>query len=246
MSGHSKWSTIKRKKGVKDAKRGTAFSKAARLIEVAAKGGADPNMNFKLKLAIAKAKEVNMPNSNIEKAIQKGSGADKDSSVIEETNYEGLAPGNVGVIVQTVTDNKNRTVSEIRHIFSKHDGSFGTSVAWQFENMGVLQVVKTNDLENMQLAIIDSGAINFEDVGDILEVHTQPKELDKVKTKLEQAGLKIRSAVLEMVPKNKITISDKSLAKKVLNFLDILENHDDVVNVYSTLDIPDEILSQLQ
>jgi len=245
MSGHSKWSTIKRKKGAKDAKRGATFSKVARLIEVSAKGGADPDMNFKLKLAIAKAKEVNMPNSNIEKAIQKGSGTGEESSNIEEVAYEGLAPGNVGVIIQTVTDNKNRTVSEIRHLFSKNGGTFGTSVAWQFENMGVIQIAKTNNLEEMQLAIIDSGAIDFEDIGDVLEVHTQPKELDKIKNKLEQAGLLVKSATLEMVAKNKTVIQDKTIASKVLNFLDLLEDHDDISEIYSTLDVPDEVLSQL-
>ncbi len=246
MSGHSKWSTIKRKKGAKDAKKGAVFSKLARLIEIAARSGADPEMNFRLKLAITKAREANMPNSNITKAIQKGSGANKDASGIVEATYEGLALGNVGVVVQTLTDNKNRTVSEIRHLFSKNGGSFGTSVNWQFSNMGVLQVAKISDTEAQELAIIDSGAINFDDEGDVLEVHTNPKELDLVKLKIEKAGFKIKSTSLELVPKNKTIISDKSLAQKVLNFLDILENHDDVVNVYSTLDIPDEILSQLQ
>jgi len=245
MSGHSKWSTIKRKKGAKDAKRGTVFSKLARVIEVAAKGGADPDMNFKLKLAISKAKEANMPNSNIDKAIQKGSGVNKSAVSIEEVSYEGLAPGNVGVVVQAVTDNKNRTVSEIRHIFSKHGGSFGTSVSWQFENTGILQVVKPNNLDEAELVIIDSGATDFEDTGDLLEVYTNPKDLDKVKTNLETAGLSIKSAALELVPKNKTTIQDKSAAKKAINFLEILEDHDDVSEVYSTLDVSDEILSSL-
>lgn len=245
MSGHSKWSTIKHKKGAKDAKRGAVFSKLARVIEVAAKGGANPDMNFKLKLAITKAKEANMPNSNIDKAIQKGSGVNKDAVSIEEASYEGLAPGNVGVIVQTVTDNKNRTVSEIRHIFSKHGGNFGTSVSWQFENTGILQVAKPNNLEEAELAIIDSGAINFEDAGDVLEVYTKPKDLDKVKTNLESAGLNIKSTSLELVSKNKTIIKDRSMAKKVINFLELLENHNDVNEVYSTLDIPDDISADL-
>ncbi len=246
MSGHSKWSTIKHKKGAKDAKRGAVFSKLARVIEVAAKGGADPDINFKLKLAVSKAKEANMPNSNIEKAILKGSGADKNAVSLEEASYEGIAPGNIGVIVQAVTDNKNRTVSEIRHIFTKHGGSFGTSVGWQFENMGILQIVKPKDLDEAELAIIDSGAINFEDIGDMLEVHTNPKDLDKVKTNLESANLDVKSATLEMVPKNKTTVEDKSVAKKAINFLELLEDHDDVSEVYSTLDIPDEILASLE
>jgi len=245
MSGHSKWSTIKRKKGAKDAKRGAVFSKLARLIEIAARSGADPEMNFHLKLAIMRAREANMPNSNVAKAIQKGSGADKSVAQIEESMYEGMALGNVAVMVEVLTDNKNRTVSEIRHLFSKNGGSFGTSVGWQFSNMGVLQVIKASDTEAQELMIIDSGAVNFDDEGDVLEVHTNPKELALVQLKIEQAGFKIKSTSLELVPKNKTIIKDKSLAKKILNFLDILENHDDVVNVYSTLDIPDEILSQL-
>lgn len=245
MSGHSKWSTIKHKKGAKDAKRGAVFSKLARVIEVAAKDGANPDMNFKLKLAITKAREANMPNSNIDKAIQKGSGANKNAVSLEEAFYEGLAPGNVGVIVQAVTDNKNRTVSEIRHIFSKHGGNFGTSVSWQFENTGILQVAKPNNLEEAELAIIDSGAINFEDAGDVLEVYTKPKDLDKVKTNLESAGLNIKSTGLELVSKNKTIIKDRSMAKKVINFLELLENHDDVNEVYSTLDIPDDISADL-
>jgi len=245
MSGHSKWSTIKRKKGAKDAKRGASFSKAARLIEVAAKGGPDPDLNFKLKLAIAKAKELNVPNNNIDKAIKKGSGQDKEASSIEEITYEGLGPANVGVIIEAVTDNKNRTVSEIRHIFSKNGGNFGTSVAWQFESLGILQIPKSNDKEALELAIIDSGAIDFEDLGDYIEVHTKPKELDKVKTSLEQVGFKVESAVLGMVPKNKTTITDKSLAKKALNFLDVLEEHEDVSEIYSNLDIPEELLSEI-
>ena len=245
MSGHSKWSTIKHKKGAKDAKRGAVFSKLARIIEVAAKSGPDPDMNFKLKLAISKAKEANMPNSNIEKAILKGSGADKNAVSIEEVSYEGLAPGNVGVVVQAVTNNKNRTVSEIRHIFSKQGGNFGTSVSWQFENTGILQVIKPNNLDEAELAIIDSGATNFEDTGDVLEVYTNPKDLDKVKTNLENAGLTIKSASLELVSKNKTIIEDKSMAKRVINFLELLEDHDDVDEVYSTLDIPDEILADL-
>ena len=245
MSGHSKWSTIKHKKGAKDAKRGAVFSKLARIIEVAAKSGPDPDMNFKLKLAISKAKEANMPNSNIEKAILKGSGADKNAVSIEEVSYEGLAPGNVGVVVQAVTDNKNRTVSEIRHIFSKQGGNFGTSVSWQFENTGILQVIKPSNLDEAELAIIDSGATNFEDTGDVLEVYTNPKDLDKVKTNLENAGLTIKSASLELVSKNKTIIEDKSMAKRVINFLELLEDHDDVDEVYSTLDIPDEILADL-
>jgi len=245
MSGHSKWSTIKRKKGAQDAKRSAAFNKLTRLIEVAARNGADPEMNFKLKLAVQKAKEANMPNSNIEKAVKKGSGQDKDTSLIEEVTYEGFAPGNVAVVVEALTDNKNRTVSELRNLFNKSGATFGSPVMWQFENQGILQVAKGKNPEADELAIIDAGAEELEDLGDSFEVHTKPKDLALVKSQLEKTGLKINSAELEMVAKNKTTISDVNIAKKILNFLEVIEDQDDVVNVYSTLDVPDAILDKL-
>jgi len=246
MSGHSKWSTIKRKKGALDAKRSALFGKLARLIEVTARTGSDPSMNFTLKLAIQKAKAANMPNINIEKAIKKGSGAGKNDSQFEEITYEGLGPGNIAVIIQALTDNKNRTVAEIRNIFTKNGGNFGTSVSWQFEHRGVLQVEKSQKSEEQELAIIDSGALDFQDVGDIVEIHTNPKELDAIKTKLEEMGFKVTDISLDLVPKNKVVINDPVKAKKVLTFLDLIEEHDDVSNVYSNLDVPDEILNQLQ
>ena len=246
MSGHSKWSTIKHKKGAKDAKRSALFGKLARLIEVTARNGADPDMNFTLKLAIQKAKTANMPNINIEKAIKKGSGSDKSDNQLEEITYEGIGPGNIAIVIQALTDNKNRTVAEIRTIFTKNGGNFGTSVSWQFEQRGVLQVEKSERSEEQELAIIDSGAINFEDIDNVIEVHTNPKELDMVKTKLEEVGLKIKSISLDLVPKNTVVINDPVKAKKVLTFLDLIEEHDDVSNVYSNLDVPDAILNQLE
>jgi len=245
MSGHSKWSTIKRKKGALDIKKSAVFSKLARLIQVAARGGNDPEMNFHLKLAIQKAREVNMPNINIEKAIAKGSGTGKDATVIEEVTYEGLAPGNVGLVIEALTDNKNRTVSELRNIFNKNGATFGTPAAWQFETKGVLQLVKGSDSEADEMAIIDAGALDFEDAGNAFIVYTAPKELDSVKSKLETSGRTVKSAGLELTPKNKTVITDAQLAKRILNFLDILEDQEDVVNVYSTLEVSDEILSQI-
>lgn len=245
MSGHSKWSTIKRKKGALDVKKSAVFSKLARLIQVAARSGSDPEMNFHLKLAIQKAREVNMPNINIEKAIAKGSGTGKDVTVIEEATYEGMAPGNIGVVIEALTDNKNRTVSELRNIFNKSGATFGTPSAWQFESKGVLQLAKGKDSEADELAIIDAGALDFETVEDNFIVYTAPKELDAVKSKLESSGCQVKSASLELVPKTKMVIADAGLAKRILNFLDTLEDHDDIVNVYSTLEVPDEILSQI-
>lgn len=241
MSGHSKWSTIKHKKAATDAKRGAAFSKLARLIEVAAKSGADPEMNFRLKLAISKARSANMPASNIEKAVQKGSGQGKDASNIEEVVYEGLGPGNVAIMVSALTDNRNRTVAELRMLFTKSGGTLGNagSVAWQFVNRGVLVVSKQADIE---LKLIDAGALDFVDLGDALEVYTEPKDLNKVKQNLVADGVEVVDSQLAMVAVSPVKISDPTLAKKILNLVDGLEEHMDVAEVFSNFDIDDEVL----
>lgn len=247
MSGHSKWATIKRKKVALDAKRGALFTKMVKLIEVAARGGADPTMNFKLKLAIQKARSANVPSATIDKAIKKGSGQDKEASKLEEVTYEGLAPGNVAVVIQALTDNKNRTVSELRNIFNKAGGSFGSPVSWQFDHRGILQVEKVPaKTEELEMAIIDAGAQDFSDAGDTVEVYTEPKLLDQVKNQLESAGFKVTSSALGLVPKNKTVITDPNLAKRVLNFLDALDDYDDVTEVASTLDVPDEVMAKLE
>jgi len=246
MSGHSKWSTIKHKKGALDAKRGALFTKLVKIVEVAARGGADPAMNFKLKLAVQKAKSANVPLSTIDKAIKKGSGQDKEASRLEEVTYEGLAPGNVAVIVQALTDNKNRTVSDLRNIFNKSGATFGTQVGWQFENRGVLEVSKSGNIEDLELATIDAGALDFSDAGDVLEVYTEPKLLDQVKNKLEANGFKVTSSALSLVPKSKTVITDPNMARRVLNFLDAIDEYDDVTEVASTLDVPDEVMSKLE
>lgn len=243
MSGHSKWSTIKRKKAATDAKRGAAFSKLARLIEVAARGGADPEMNFKLKLAMGQARAANMPTANIDKAIRKGAGLDKEKSSIEEITYEGTGPGNVAIMIQALTDNKNRTVSELRNIFTKGGGNFGIPVAWQFKNRGVLTVPKgENDIE---LRLIDAGAEDIEDVGDAYEVYTDPRNLNQTKKNLTAAGIDVREDKLLMVPTNVTPITDPTLAKKVINFVESLEEHDDVAEVFANFDIDDTILQNL-
>jgi len=246
MSGHSKWATIKRKKGALDQRRGALFTKLVKIIEVAARGGADPAMNFKLKLAVQKAKSANVPLSTIDKAIKKGSGQDKEASRLEEVTYEGLAPGNVAVIVQALTDNKNRTVSDLRNIFNKSGATFGTQVGWQFENRGVLEVSKSGNIEDLELATIDAGALDFSDAGDVLEVYTEPKLLDQVKNKLEANGFKVTSSALSLVPKSKTVITDPNMARRVLNFLDAIDEYDDVTEVASTLDVPDEVMSKLE
>lgn len=247
MSGHSKWSTIKRKKGAADVKRSALFTKLARSIEVAARaGGGDPDLNFRLKLAIQKAKAANMPGSSMDKAIRKGTGEDKDSARIEEVTYEGLGPGNIAVVVEAMTDNKNRIVSELRNLFNKAGATFGTPVAWQFEPRGILRVEKGDDPEKLELAAIEAGALDIDDVGDSLEIATLPKELDKVKTALESFGYRVAEAELGLVPKQATTITDPVLARRALNFLDGIEAHDEVAQVYSTLDIPDEVLEKMK
>ena len=245
MSGHSKWSTIKRKKGAADVKRSALFTKLAKAIEVAARAGGDPDMNFRLKLAIQKARSANMPISSTDKAIKKGTGEDKDAARIEEVTYEGLGPGNVAVVVEAMTDNKNRTVSELRNIFNKAGATFGTQVAWHFDARGILRVDKGTDSEALELAAIEAGALDIDDVGDSLEIATLPKELDKIKTVLESAGYRVIEAELGLVPKQETTITDPVLAKRALDFLDALDNHDDVAHIYSTLDVPDEVLNKL-
>ncbi|MDD5605989.1 MAG: YebC/PmpR family DNA-binding transcriptional regulator [Patescibacteria group bacterium] len=245
MSGHSKWSTIKHKKAATDAKRGALFSKIARIIEVAAKGGADPEMNFRLKLAVQKAKAANMPAINIEKAIQKGAGLGKDASSIEEVVYEGLGPGNVAIMINALTDNRNRTVAELRNIFAKTGGNLGSSgsVAWQFVSRGVLVVPKKD--EETELKLIDAGAVSYEDLGDSFEVHTEPKDLNKVKQTLATEGLEAKDAKLAMVPTSMVKVSDPAVAKKILNLMDALDDHEDVTEVFANFDIDDEILNNL-
>lgn len=246
MSGHSKWSTIKRKKGAADVKRSALFTKLAKGIEVAARaGGGNPDLNFRLKLAIQKARASNMPGSSMEKAIRKGTGEDKEAAQIEEATYEGMAPGNVAVVVTALTDNRNRTVSELRNLFNKAGATFGTQVAWQFDPRGTLRVEKGADPEKVELAAIEAGALDIEEEDDSLEIATLPKELDRVKTALESAGYKVIEAELGLVPKQDTTITDPELAKRILNFLDALEEHDDVAHVYSTLDVPDEVLNRI-
>lgn len=245
MSGHSKWSTIKRKKGALDAKRGAEFTKLTRLIEVAAKSGADPAMNFRLKLAIQKAKSANMPSANIDKAVRKGAGLDKDKSSIEEVMYEGMAPGNVAVMVQALTDNKNRTVSDLRNLFTKHGGSLGNSgaVAWQFTNRGILVVPKTDP--ETELKAIEAGAEDIQDQGDVIEIYTKPTELNKVKQALLTAGVTIQEYKLALVPTTTVKITDANIARKVIQLMDALEDNEDVTEVFSNFDIDDTILNTL-
>jgi YebC/PmpR family DNA-binding regulatory protein len=239
MSGHSKWSTIKREKGAKDAKRGAVFTQIGNQIAIAARSGTDPTMNSALAMAIEKAKQANMPNTNIQRAIDRVS--DKNAAVLEETTYEGMGPGGVGIIIETATDNKNRTFPEVRNALTKNGGRVADagSVMFQFDRKGVIRIAATG--EDALLTILDAGAEDVvEEDGEII-VYTDQKELAKVRTALIDAGLEVKDAELQYVAKNTIEISDKETAEKVLKVLDALDDLDDVVNVHTNADITADI-----
>jgi len=235
MSGHSKWSTIKREKGAKDAKRGAVFTKIGNQIAIAARSGTDPTMNSVLAMAIEKAKQANMPNANIQRAIDRVN--DKNAAVLEETTYEGMGPGGVGIIIETATDNKNRTFPEVRNALVKNGGRVADagSVMFQFTRKGVINVAASG--EDALLTILDAGAEDaIEEDGEIV-VYTDQKELAKVRTAIIEAGLEVTGAELQYVANNSIEISEQETAQKVMKVLDALDDLDDVVNVHTNADI---------
>ncbi|HEY8464787.1 MAG TPA: YebC/PmpR family DNA-binding transcriptional regulator [Bacillota bacterium] len=246
MSGHSKWSTIKRKKEKTDSQRANIFTKVTREIIVAAKaGGGDPDNNFRLRMAIMKAKEVNMPNDNIQRAIKRGTG-ESESAEYEEVYYEGYGPAGAAILVQVLTDNRNRTASDMRYIFSRHNGNLGEAgcVSWMFAAKGQIiidakQCHRTTD-DLFELAI-EAGAEDLQDNGETLEVSTDPAQLDTVRSFLEKHGIEIKSAELTMIPANTIEISGKE-AEKVMELLDALEENDDVQNVYTNFTTNDAVM----
>ena len=246
MSGHSKWSTIKHKKGTADARRGQLFSKLSRAIMVAAKeGGPDPASNLALQNAIEKARSYSMPKDNIERAIAKGSGADADGAAFETVVYEGYGPDGVAVLVEALTDNRNRTASDVRHLFSKNGGNLGTSgaVAWLFERRGVVVVdAEATDEDELVLAAADGGADDVERDGSSFQVSTPPDQLAAVRGAIEAAGIQVSSAELSMVPKTTVEIADETSAKKLMRLIDALEENDDVQDVWSNFDIPEQVL----
>ncbi len=246
MSGHSKWSTIKHKKGAADARRGKLFSKLSRAIMVAAKdGGADPVSNLALQNAIEKARSYSMPKDNIERAIAKGTGEGADGASFETVVYEGYGPEGVAVIVEALTDNRNRTASEVRHLFSKHGGNLGATgaVAWQFERRGVVLVDADGvDEDELVLAAADAGADDVELDGTTFVVSSAPEGLTGVRESLESAGYLLESVGLSMVPKTTVEIADESTAKQVVRLVEGLEENDDVQDVYANFDIPEAVL----
>ena len=245
MSGHSKWSQIKRQKGATDVKRGAIFTKMTREIMLAAKeGGGDPDANFRLRLAVDRARGVNMPLANIQRAIERATGG-AAGEVIESVVYEGYGPGGVSILVEAATDNRNRTAPEVRAAFAKHNGSLGApgSVSWQFEHKGVVEIAAAGrDVDEISLTAIDAGAEDVEADGESITVTTAPAALRKVKDALEAAGLSVESAELTMRPTNIVTL-DGEQGRKVLRLVEALEDLDDVSKVHANFDVPEEILA---
>ncbi|HWZ66140.1 MAG TPA: YebC/PmpR family DNA-binding transcriptional regulator [Patescibacteria group bacterium] len=240
MSGHSKWSTIKREKGLKDAKRGAEFTRLGNAIALAAKSGADPEMNFALRLAIDKARAANMPMANVQRSIDRGSGK-LGGAVIEEVLYEGYGPGGIAVLVECATDNKNRTYPEVRLMFSKNGGNIAEpgSVAYQFARKGIIRAnFIENDADAAMLAAIDAGAEDAEVIeNNELLIYTDPKELAAVRNDLQAKGFGIEEAELTFVPNNTVEITDAETARKIVNLMNALEDLDDITNVHSNFDI---------
>lgn len=248
MSGHSKWSSIKHQKGVADAKRGKLFTKLGHAVTVAARtGGGDPTMNPRLALAIEMAKKGNMPRENIERAVKRGTG-ELGGTQSEEVTYEGYGPGGTAIYVEAITDNRNRTTSDVRATFTKHGSKLGESgsVAYLFRQRGVLTIDKgEKDNETVELAIIDSGASDYEVTSDIYEVYTPPGEIQAVKEALERSGMVIKSAEIRYEPNQTIEIRDEKTAGQILRLMEALEELDDVSEVVSNFDIDEGLLVSL-
>ncbi len=248
MSGHSKWSTIKRKKGAEDAKRGKMFTKLARDITLAARhGGGDPGANPALRLAVEKARRANMPKDNIERAIKRGTG-ELEGGDLEEITYEAYAPHGVAMLIKCTTDNRNRALSEVRKVFNKHGGNMAEqgAVSWMFDLKGYLTVPADGvDPDDVFMAAVDAGADDVEVSDDVIEIYTAPDALHTVRDALEAAGFKVEEAELSQIPKNEIELDVKETLA-IMNIIDLLEESDDVDKVYSNLSISDEALAQLE
>ncbi len=239
MSGHSHWAGIKHKKELTDKKRGKIFSKVAKMIAIAARNGGNPDMNPGLRLTLEKAKSVNMPNDNIERAIKKGTGEDKEGR-LEEIIYEAYGPGGIPLIIEIITYNKNRTISEIRHLLSQYGGRLGEtgSVKWMFEQKGVIEVnPEGKNKEELELAAIDAGADDIKSRGEFLEIQTKPENLEKVRENLEKIGIKIEDASLGWMPKNEIELTDESVKKQLEGLFESLDENEDVKEIYCNVNI---------
>lgn len=246
MSGHSKWSSIKHKKGAADKKRGAMFTKLARAIQIAARDGADPKGNASLALAIQKAKDASMPKDNIERAIAKGAGLDKDAAQIEEILYEGYAPAGVALLIHCYTDNRNRTGADVRSILNKSGGSLGEpgSVAYNFEKKGSIVVAASAASEDDLMVAIDAGAEDIVEDGDMFEVVTEPTDFVAVREAIEAAGIAVESSDVHQRPKNRVPVADEDAAK-VFRVIEALEDNDDVNEVAANFDVSDAALEAL-
>jgi len=245
MSGHSKWSTIKRKKGAADAKRSKMFSRVVKEIMIAARDGSDPEMNAKLRMAISNAKGVNMPKDNIQRAISK---AESDGSNFDEVTFEGYGPGGIAVFVECLTDNNNRTVSQVRSIFTKRGGSLGTngSLSFLFDRKGVFTVPKAeHDPEELELELIDAGIEEFETEDDVFIITCAIEDFGNVQKKIEELNIEAESAELQRIPNNTKVI-DVETAKSLLNMIEAFEEEDDIQNVYHNLEMTDELEKALE
>lgn len=247
MSGHSKWATIKHKKGATDAKRAKVFAKLIRQVEVAAReGGPDPDMNPSLRTMYQKARDSSVPLDTIEKAIKRATGG-LEGVAYEQITYEGYAAGGVALLIEVLTDNRNRSGSDVRSTFTKRGGSMAEpgAVAWQFDRKGVLVVDGSADEDELMLAAIDAGAEDIVKEGEVWRVTTGPTDLHAVRTAIEEAGMKVESGDLAMVAQNLVSVDDVGAAKKILDLIDALEDLDDVQDVYGNFDIPDAVLAEL-
>jgi YebC/PmpR family DNA-binding regulatory protein len=246
LSGHSKWSSIKHKKGAADAKRGKLFSKLSRAIIVAAReGGGDPAANLALQNAIEKARSYSMPKDNIDRAIAKGAGTDDDTAAYETVVYEGYGASGVAVLVEALTENRNRTAADVRHLFAKNDGNLGATgaVAWLFERMGVVMVDGVGvDEDELTLAAAEGGAEDVEQDGSSFRITCALEDLAGVRAAVESAGFTVESAEVTMVPKTTVEVDDEGAAKKIVRLMDALEENDDVQEVYANFDIPERVL----
>ena len=248
MSGHSKWATIKHKKGAADAKRGKLFAKLIRQVEVAARnGGGDPDMNPTLRTMFQKARDASVPMDTIERAIKRGSG-ELEGVIYEPITYEGYAPHGVALLIEVLTDNRNRIGSDVRSAMKKAGGSVAEpgAVAWQFERKGIVTVPRSVEEDDVMLAALDAGAEDIVDEGDTWRVTCAPTDLPDVRTALEEAGIAVESADTTMLPQNTIALDTAEAAKSVLRVIDALDDLDDVQDVYANFDIPDELMSSLE
>ena len=244
MSGHSKWASIKHKKGAADAKRGKIFTMHAKMIAIAAKSGGDPNMNPSLRAAIDRAKGDNVPNNNIERAIKKGSGADKDAAVYEEVTYEAMGPGGTAYMIDVVTDNKNRALTNVKTVVNKNGGTFGSSVAWKFVKKAFLLVgIGEKDAEEAELELIDCGADDLQDAGDgKFELYAAVDKFFGVKKAVEAAGFKVEKDELVWKGKDEIKVTDAELAKKIVRLMEAIDEDEDVSQVSSDVDFDESVL----